>query len=168
MQPRQLATRRAALRALGAAGICAALPRAAAVEAVSLQHIDDLRPLAAQVRRTRQPLLLFFSTPGCPYCLEVRRSYLAPRARAGASAGVIIREIDITSARTFAGLDGRPTSESDLAGRFNVRMVPVVLLVDADLTALSEPLIGLDRSGYYEAYLQAAIDAARAKLKAGP
>jgi len=131
-----------------------------------LQHIDDLRVLAAQVRQTRTPLLLFFSAPGCPYCLDVRRNYLAPRVRDIAAAGVIVREIDISSRRSFAGLDGSPLTECDFAGRFNVHVVPVVMAVDADLVSLGEPLIGLDRSGYYEAYLQNLIDIARTKLKA--
>jgi len=39
-----------------------------------LQPVDDLRVLLAQVRQRRAPLLVLFSTPGCPYCLEVRRN----------------------------------------------------------------------------------------------
>ena len=44
-----------------------------------LASIDDLGALLDAVRTTRRPLLLFFTTPGCPYCREVRRNYLAPR-----------------------------------------------------------------------------------------
>lgn len=133
-------------------------------ETESLAHIDDLRPLAAKVRRERMPLLLFFSTPGCPYCLEVRRRYLAPRVKAGAAAGIEIREVDITSRRTFAGHDGRPISEMELATRFQVRLAPVVVLVNQDLVPLADPLVGIDRAGFYEGFLSSAIDTARAKL----
>jgi thioredoxin-related protein len=170
MRASNFGTRRAALRNLCgfvSLAVLAPVHAAAAAEHEPLQPIDDLRALSAEVRRMRKPLLLFFSTPGCPYCLEVRRSYLAPRVREDATAGVIIREIDITSRRAIAGIDGKPLTESDLARSYSVRMVPVVLLVDADLVALADPLIGLDRSGYYEAYLQAAIDAARSKVKIG-
>ena len=43
-------------------------------------------------------------------------------------------------------------------------MVPVIVLVDAGAQPLVEPIIGLDRSGFFEARLQGAIDAARRAL----
>ena len=49
--------------------------------------------------------------------------------------------------------------------RHQVRVVPVVALFDATLRPIGEPLVGLDRSGFYEAYLASAIDAARKHLR---
>jgi hypothetical protein len=46
-----------------------------------------------------------------------------------------------------------------------VRAVPVVGLFDSLLRQIGEPLVGLDRSGFYEAYLASAIDAARKHLR---
>jgi thioredoxin-related protein len=132
-----------------------------------LPAIEDLRAIIAQARRERLPILLFFSTEGCPYCLEVRRNYLAPRVRAGhAAAGALIREIDIGSARRVTDVDGKLVSEADLARRYGVRMTPLVLLVDWQLQPLGAPLIDLDAAGFYEAYLANAIDSARRKLAA--
>lgn len=129
-----------------------------------LPRIDDLREMAADVARLGKPLLVLFSTPGCPYCLEVRRNYLAPRAT-DADSAVLIREVDITSARTFIDLDGSRISERTFADRHAVRGVPVVALLDERLRPLGAPLVGFDRSGFYEAYLQGAIDAARRRLR---
>lgn len=141
-------------------------PRAAAsAEAAALARIEDLRPLLSQVRRERVPLLLSFSTPGCPYCIEVRRNYLAPRAH-DPRAGVLIREVDIVGRRSFVDTDGQPITEARFAARFGARVVPVVLVVDASLTPLADPLIGLDAAGFYESYLANAIEAATAKLRA--
>jgi thioredoxin-related protein len=132
-----------------------------------LPAIDDLRALTAQARSERLPILLFFSTEGCPYCLEVRRNYLAPRVRAGhAAAGALIREIDIGAARRVPDLDGKPVSEAELARRYGVRMTPVVLLVDWRVRPLGPPLVGIDAAGFYESYLANAIDSARRKLAA--
>ena len=64
---------------LAVAATVASLPLHAQEHGESLEHIDDLGALLDAVRTTRRPLLLFFSTPGCPYCREVRRNYLAPR-----------------------------------------------------------------------------------------
>lgn len=129
----------------------------------ALPRLEDLRRDAERVRRERRPLLLSFSTPGCPYCLEVRRSYLAPRA-AKPAPEALIREVDITAVRAFIGLDGKPQSEADFAAAFKVRLVPVVRLVDDRLQPLGPPLIGLNESGFYEAYLAAAIDEATRRL----
>jgi len=132
----------------------------------ALPRIDDLRPLAATIRQERMPLLLFFSTPGCPYCLEVRRNYLAPRLRDDVGR-LLIREVVITSPRRLVDLDGREIAESGFAARFKVRMTPVVQLVDAGLKRLGRPLVGIDAAGFYEAYLAGAIEDAQRRLRAG-
>jgi hypothetical protein len=95
----------------------------------------------------------------------VRRSYLAPRLREDAGS-LLIREVEITSRRELTGLDGRRLREADLAARFGVRTVPVVQLVDASLTPVAKPLVGLDASGFYEAYLSAAVEEAQRAIRA--
>lgn len=128
-----------------------------------LVPIDDLRQLAPAIERQGRPLLLFFTTPGCPYCREVRRNYLMPRAAQADGGGVVIREVNILGDRTFAGPDGVRLTERALAARFDVAAVPVVLLVDAQLRPLAEPLPGLN-AAFYESYLQNRIEAATARL----
>ena len=133
-----------------------------------LEAIDDLRPLAAQVRKRRVPLLVLFSTPGCPFCVEVRRSYLAPRVAEQAklpSPTLLIREVDITSRAPLVDLQGRRTTQAEFAARVNVRMVPVVALFDDRTQLLGDPLVGIDRAGFYEAYLARAIEAAERRLR---
>ena len=132
---------------------------------MELPRIDDLRSLTAEMRRSRIPLLLFFSTAGCPVCIEVRRNYLAPRLRESAGR-VLIREVEIVSRRSFTGLDGVVQTEAELAGRFGIRMVPVVQLVDANLAPIGKPLVGIDASGFYDGYLSAAIEEAQRVMRA--
>jgi hypothetical protein len=133
-----------------------------------LPAIDDLRPLLAQVGRQRVPLLVLFSTPGCPFCLEVRRNYLAPRIAeqtALAAPTLLIREIDITSRSTLVDSQGRRTTHAEFAARFGVRLVPVVMLFDDRGQALTDPLVGIDRAGFYESYLSSAIEQAQRRLR---
>jgi glutaredoxin len=129
----------------------------------AIPRLADLRQAAADVQRHGRPLLLFFTTPGCPYCAEVRRSYLAPRLRDGDDA-VTIREVEIVSERRIVGPAGEAITEAQLAARYGVRAVPVVLLVDAGLRPLAEPLVGLN-AAFYEAYLTTAIDTAVRALR---
>ena len=133
-----------------------------------LQPVEDLRTLLAQVRTRRVPLLVLFSTPGCPYCIEVRRNYLAPRVAEQAALPaptVLIREVDITSRAVLLDAQGRRTTQAEFAAQFGVRVVPVVALFDERAQLLGEPLVGIDRSGFYEAYLSRAIEAAQRKLR---
>lgn len=133
-----------------------------------LQPVEDLRTLLAQVRTRRVPLLVLFSTPGCPYCIEVRRNYLAPRVAEQAALPaptVLIREVDITSRVVLLDAQGRKTTQAEFAAQFGVRVVPVVALFGERAQLLGDPLVGIDRSGFYDAYLSRAIEAAQGKLR---
>ena len=138
------------------------------VQEDSLAPLDDLRVLADTIARHRAPLLILFSTPGCPFCREVRRNYLVPRVAEQmdkATPDLLLRGTDITSGRTLTDLSGDRITEAAFALRHRVRAVPVVALFDSLLRPIGEPLVGLDRSGFYEAYLASAIDASRKYLR---
>jgi thioredoxin-related protein len=133
-----------------------------------LAAIDDIRPLLAQVRARRAPLLVLFSTPGCPFCREVRRNYLVPRVAeqaAQSSPSLLIREVDITSTASLVDPQGRKITQAEFASKFGIRVVPVVALFDARGEMLGDPIVGIDRSGFYEAYLARAIEAAERRLR---
>ena len=159
-------SRRRALLALALApGVLRAQP--SAVDA-HLQPLSDLRALADSIAKHKAPLLVLFSTPGCPFCREVRRNYLVPRVNEQAGKAIpdlLLRETDITSASAIVDLAGTRITEADFARRHHVRAVPVVALFDALMRLIGEPLVGLDRSGFYEGYLASAIDAARKHLR---
>jgi hypothetical protein len=158
-----------ARRRLFAAGCLAVASswRAVRAQAVPahLPPLDDLRPLLDHVRRRRVPLLVLFSTPGCRFCREVRTSYLAPRHAANGASDPIIREVDITAPTQFIDADGATTTHRDFAARFGVRVVPVVMLFGDRLHPLTEPLVGIDRAGFYEGFLGRAIDDAQRRLQ---
>lgn len=156
--------RRILLTLLGVPSLLLAQPRSADKR---LTALTDLRDTAALIARHKAPLLILFSTPGCPFCLEVRRNYLVPRVAEQArepGPTLLLYETDITSPHLIIDLSGTKTTEAAFAGRFGVRAVPVVALFDQSLQLLVEPLVGLDRSGFYDAYLSAAIHEARQRL----
>jgi glutaredoxin len=143
-----------------AAAALACAPPVLAADGASLPAIDDLRALGAESARTGAPVIVLFSTPGCPYCREVRQNYLAPRAAEQRQRRVpqyFLREVDITSRRAIGALDGRTMTEAQFADHHGVRMVPVVMAMDANWRLLGEPLVGLDRAGFYESYLERLI-----------
>ena len=105
-----------------------------------------------------------FSTPGCPYCREARQNYLAPRLveqQRRSRSEYLLREIDITSRRPIGAIDGRPVTEAQFAELHSVRFAPVLIAFDPQWRPLGEPLVGLDRSGFYDSYVEQLITAAR-------
>ena len=155
-----------AIAAAAVSGIGRAQPTA---NEEHLPSIADLRALAETVARLKAPLLILFSTPGCPYCREVRRNYLMPRAAEQASLSMpdlLLREVDITSQHPIIDLNGVRITEAEFAARFEVRVVPIVMLFDQKVRLLTAPVIGLDRAGFYEGILASAIERARKQLQA--
>ena len=130
----------------------------------TLPTATDLRQLAAESARTGSPIVLLFSTPGCPYCAEVRRNYLMPRLSETPDR-LLLREVDITSPASLIDFDGSATTLQAFAGRHAVRVVPVVMAFDRRGRPIGDALVGLDRSGFYEGYLQNLIDGARQQAK---
>lgn len=125
----------------------------------------DLRGDGRQSRSLKAPLVILFSLPRCPYCEIVRRSYLLPMLRDPEQSGrAILRQIDIGLDHPVVGFAGERTTHSDLARRHGVSAAPVVAFWDGEGKALAEPLRGMLLPDFYGAYLEAAIDAARARL----
>lgn len=154
-------------RALLAAAALYAVPfRGVAQEDRLLPLASDLRELGEAGRRARVPIVLLFSTPGCPYCREVRRNYLVPLQSTPAPAA-LIREIDITSRDALIDFDGRAITHAQFAERRGIGMAPVVMALDGRGVAIGEPLVGLDAAGFYGAYLDSLLARARAHVATG-
>ncbi len=143
------------------------LLRAMAQDEPLLPLASDLRGLGATSRRTQQPIVLLFSTPGCPYCRDVRRNYLAPMLAAGTpvAPAPLIQEVVITSSAALVDFDGRALTHAQFAERRGVSVSPVVMALDGRGQVIGEPLVGLDAAGFYNAYLEALLARARAQVR---
>ena len=125
----------------------------------------NLQKEAAQAQAEGKPLVLMFSLPGCPYCKVVRQNYLAPMLTENPeSERPVLREVHITSDRPLVGFDGSQTSQSALASRYDVRIAPTLIFVDARGDLLADPIVGGDGTGFYLAYLDSAFAASAKKL----
>lgn len=156
-------------RALLIAAVLSSSPlRAAAQDEALLPLAADLRSLGEASRRARVPIVLLFSAPGCPYCRDVRRNYLAPLLAAGtpAAPAPLIREVGITSRVALVDFDGRALTHAEFAERRSVGVAPVVMALDSQGRVIGEPLVGLDAAGFYNAYLETLLERARAQAAA--
>jgi thioredoxin-related protein len=156
--------RRELILALGA---LAASPALRAEDAPDLPLAGDLRADALVVQARRIPFLVLFSLAHCPYCSEVRRSYLLPMLRDPAQARrAVIRQVNVGSDDRVTGFDGKPTTHDAIAQAHGVRAAPVVVFWDAAGRPIAERLTGLLLPDFYGAYLEASLEAATRRLAA--
>lgn len=147
-----------------------AMALASAVRAAPASPVPLATDLQADGRLSREskaPLVILFSLPGCPYCEIVRRSHLAPILRDPRQAGrVIVRQIDIGVDHVVTGFSGERTTHAAVARAHDMRSAPVVVFWDGNGKPAAEPLKGMLLPDFYFAYLEASIDAARARIAA--
>jgi hypothetical protein len=95
----------------------------------------------------------------------VRENYLLPLSRDAAPADrPVIREVDIGSNAPLKGFDGEALTQKRFAANYHVKIAPTVILMDQTGAPLTDRLVGGDTAGFYSAYLDNAISAARQQL----
>jgi thioredoxin-related protein len=142
-----------------------ALPGAARA-ADGLVHAQDFRADSRTAAKRRVPILVLFTSPGCPYCARVKSEYLVPMHEDPAyRSRVIIREVTIGAATALTGFDGAPTTEGAFAAANKVFMVPTVIVFDTGGAATGEAIVGLLSPDYYFGYLESAIDAGIGRVR---
>ena len=127
----------------------------------------DLASLGSEAAASRVPVMLVFWSDSCGYCEILHEEVLVP-LQASSSYPKRLRMVRIEfGQQRYTGFDGVPISGSDLALRYGVQVTPTVLLVDADGTPLTEPLVGLPSIDFYWAYFDQALEAAETALRTG-
>jgi hypothetical protein len=173
--------RRDVLRSILAFALAGAGPRAGAqatsgpgtsgparARTVTLPLAADLAADAADALRRRVPVALFFDRDNCPYCEQALREYLVPMSRAEPWRGdAIFRQVEIDEARPLVDFGGTPGTHRDLAARLGVSLSPTLVVVGAKGEPLAPPVVGLSTPDFYAAYLDRALEAGRAAMRAG-
>lgn len=133
--------------------------------ASTIKPLLNLQSDCIQLQRNQIPLLLLISRSDCRFCLEVRRNYLTPLADSHSEQVLMVRELQSDTALSVIDRDGKHLTTSILLKRLKANFYPTVLFLAYDLSSLTDPLIGLDQAGFYGAYLERAIEAAKAQAK---
>lgn len=145
-----------------AATVAATAATGAPAGVAHLPPVTDLAADTAAAARRGEPLVVLVSLPDCTYCDAVRRSYLSPQAAAG---DIVARELDMSAATPLRDADGRMTTARDWARARNVRVAPTVMFLDGRGRTAAAPLLGM-QPDFYGAYLEQALDKARAAVAA--
>lgn len=154
-------------RSAAALALLLCLPLARAEPArpdVHLPSADHLQHAAAAAQAAGEPLVLMFSLPDCGYCRVVRRNYLLPMLRDGAAVRPHIRELTMTGREAIADFDGMVTTPTAVAKRYQVKVAPTLVFVNAAGELLAEPLVGGEHM-FYDAMLERRFDESRQQLR---
>lgn len=136
---------------------------APAVEAETALPRPASLPQAAQTAAAQgDALVLLVSMARCPYCEQVRRSYLLPMAAQGAA----VFQIDIGSHRSLVDFDGTTRSHDAVTRARQARFAPTVLFLDPQGREIAERLIGAGLADFYGGLLEQRLQTARARLTA--
>lgn len=132
-----------------------------------LEFADDLAALGKLAASRQAPIMLVFTRLDCPYCMRAKKQHLEPmRVSQNYGAKVIMREIAAADSRTaLRDFEGNLTTHGEFSRKYEVRMVPTVVVVDAQGWPLADPIIGLTSPDFYNLYLEQAIDAGRLRLR---
>ena len=125
-----------------------------------IADLHDLRKELAHLEKFKIPLVLLLSRSDCHFCHEVRRNYLSPLARTISERNLVIRELQTDITKRLIGPDRRQMEVKDFLKQLQVNFFPTVVFLDHNMRALAEPLIGLNQSGFYSAYLDQRIELA--------
>lgn len=121
------------------------------------QQVVVLKDLQADLKHVvnfKIPFVLLLSRSDCHFCHELRQNYLIPLVRESGDRRYLIRELQTDKVNTVFGVDGKTMPVNALLRQLNVNFFPTLLFLGSHLQMLAEPLIGLSRSGFYNAYLE--------------
>ena len=131
-----------------------------------LMEASDLQALGRIVREAGVPILLMFASEDCHFCERLEAEVLGPMKLAGDDPRrVLLRKIMLETPDSLRDFQGRNISSDELARRKKVGMVPTLYLLDGDGRELVPKIVGYTSPDFYPAYLDQAIDVARARLR---
>ena len=128
----------------------------------------DLELTARQARSDRLPIMLYVSRSDCTFCRRFETEVLNPLIRSKAVRGrIVMRELMWDRAEPLVDFAGDQITAEALAARYDARLTPTVLFLDADGRELVKRITGYGGSEYASYYLESAIEQAWRVLNEG-
>jgi thioredoxin-related protein len=113
------------------------------------------------------PILVLYTSPGCPFCQRAKSEYLVPMLKDPAYKNkVIMREVDITSQSPLTLYNGNTSTGAAFAAQHKVAIVPTIKVINAQDAEVAEPIVGLLIPDYYFGYIDSAITGGIQKMRA--
>lgn len=135
---------------------------------VVIPELLDLRAELAAAGRAHLPLLVLFSADYCRYCTVVKNDFLKPMMYSGDYEGkVLFRMVTLRAGRELVDVDGRRIDAREFADRYEVRVTPTLVFIDAQGRQVAEKMVGLTTPDFFGGYLDDAITTAHHRVRNG-
>lgn len=122
---------------------------------------SDFQTVADDAKKRQLPVLMFFAAEDCEHCERLEADYLAGMSKSTEYKDkVIIRKVMIDSDRDINDFSGKKVSAVAFSDQYKIRVTPTLMLVDHYGNKLTQKIVGYNRSGFFGAYLDEAIDTA--------
>jgi len=130
-------------------------------------HARDFQKDAQAARDKNGVVLVVFASAYCGYCERVLKEFLIPMSgNADYRSKLVMRRVETSGSLELKDFQGRRTAHRKFAVQSGVRLVPTVMVFDAEGRPLSKPVVGLTTVDYYGHYLDQAINEGLDKVRA--
>lgn len=128
--------------------------------------VENLQTIAKIAKEKELPILIFFAAEDCEFCERLESDYLGAMSKSPEyKTRVIIRKFMIDGFAQVSDFNGRRIDAEQLTEKFNVTVTPTLIMLNHQGEKLTKKIVGYNRSGFYGAYLDEAIDTAADKVK---
>lgn len=127
--------------------------------------VTDLSKDARLAREQGLVILIEFSSDYCEYCRLLEEEFLKPMSiDQDYSKKIIIRSVPFDGYESFTGFRGESITPEEFASRYDIKVTPTMVFLDADGNELSDKLIGIWSVDFFGGYIDERIDSAREKV----
>ena len=134
---------------------------------VTIIAARDLKTDAQLAQQQHLPILLYFASDYCGYCRYVEESQIKPMLRNhDYDTKVMVRRVNLSNPASLRYFNGERLSADQLAGRYQARMTPTLVFIDADGNEIAPRLVGVTSEDFYGGDLDNSIDTALQHLRA--
>ncbi|MBF0218018.1 MAG: thioredoxin fold domain-containing protein [Gammaproteobacteria bacterium] len=131
-----------------------------------IHNLAEVGKSAAEHPAGKLPIMLYFSAPGCPYCLRMEEMFLNPMYASGRyQQQIVMVMISLGDQRQFIAFNGENTTINALRQQYQIRVTPTIVIVDSHGETLTEPTIGVINPDYFVTELEEKFTAALTKVR---
>jgi len=129
------------------------------IESTNLSQIIEANQNQSKV------IILYVSSPFCPFCKKLEEEILTPMLKSGDYADkVLLRKFTIDSKQLITNFQGKSQRPKSLMKEYKVKVTPTLLFLDKNGKQLSDAIVGYSNDEFFWYYLDTAIDESNQQL----
>ncbi len=126
---------------------------------VEIQSLTDFASTKEEASNSNKIIMLEMSASYCGYCETLEEEIIKPMLRSGDyTDDVLIRRLKIDDIALLNDTSGKRLTPAELAIKFDVKVTPTLLFLDAKGNEVSERIRGVYSLDFYGSYVDQAID----------